>query len=212
MESLRQFEWHKDPEGYRLVHVAPRTRRIHFVKPTKEWDITPQKDESKARELNIRTTVYWGEKRPPKAGLYIAGYRYYPNIKNNKTSHVTVRPFENDELVSLNLLNHSRSPEAWIEFSNKFGMLGTESERWYLVGRDPKVFMYDVEPEGAFHHLINVLARIYWYFPAVQSKDTEHLRKFIWWDSDDSVRELWGSQRHSNATGHRNKRIFEGGG
>jgi hypothetical protein len=192
MESLKKFEWHKDPDGYRLVYVTPRSRRIHFAKSPTKWEEKPEKDDGTARELSIQTTIYWGEKRPPKSGLYVAGYRSYPNTKKGDASYVTVRPFENDNLVSLNLLNHSHTPNEWIDFANKFGMLGTEKERWYLVGRDPKVFMYSVEPEGAFHHLINVLLRIYWYFPAIQARNTDYLRRFIEWDSESVVRETWG--------------------
>ncbi|MEH2529131.1 hypothetical protein V1277_004493 [Bradyrhizobium sp. AZCC 1588] len=200
MESLRQFEWHKDPNGYRLVYVAPRTRRIHFAKPHIEWEAKPEKDEGSARELSIKTTLYWGERRPPKSGLYIAGYRSYLNTRKGNASYVTVRPFENDDLVSLNLVSQSCSPQAWIDFSNRFGMLGTEKERWHLTGRDPKIFMYSVESEGAFHHLVNVLLRIYQYFPAIQSKNSDYLRRFIEWDSNDVVRETWGPRLGATQT------------
>jgi hypothetical protein len=192
MESLKQFEWHRDPNGYRLVYVAPGSRRTYFVKANDDWNAKPERAEARVRELSIRTTEYRGEKRPPKAGLYIAGYRAYLNVKNSNPSYVTVRPFENDDLVSLNLLKTADSPRAWIDFSNKFGLLGTGKERWLLSGRDPKLFIYSVEAEGQFHHLLNVLLRIYRYFPAIQSNNTDHLGRFIEWESDDVVRETWG--------------------
>ncbi|HEX9211057.1 MAG TPA: hypothetical protein VF901_11140 [Bradyrhizobium sp.] len=141
--------------------------------------------------MSIATTLYRGEKRPARPGLYIAAHRMHPN-SDDSPSHVAIRPFEGDELVSLNLLNSAGSPKAWIEFSNRFGMLRTEKERWHLTGRDRRLFLYSVEAEGEFHHLCNVLWRIYNYYPAMRTGDADLLGRFIEWDSDDVVREKWG--------------------
>jgi hypothetical protein len=165
---------------------------VQFVKPSKAWDHKLEKQAGRERELSIRTTEYYGEKRPAKAGLYIIGQRLYPNLPRNKRSYVITKPFATDDLISLNLVNASNSPSAWIDFTNKFGMLGTEKERWFLSGRDPRVFVCDVEAEGSFHHLLNVLRRIYDYFPAIQSKNSNHLSRFIEWDSEGIPREKWG--------------------
>jgi hypothetical protein len=43
-----------------------------------------------------------------------------------------------------------------------------------------------------WHHLRNVLRRIYRYSPAIKKRDSKSLSKFITWDSDDIVREERG--------------------
>ncbi|SEI19707.1 hypothetical protein [Tardiphaga sp. OK245] len=193
MESLKQFEWFKDPNGYRVAFVSPSSRRVSFIKPNRNWgDEKFEKAPDKVSQLSIRTTEYRGEKRPPKSGLYIVGHQAYLNARNSEPSHVAVRPFQSDDLISLNLLKNATSPNSWIDFSNKFGLLGTAKERWFLTGRDPKVFMCTVEAEGEFHHLLNVLRRIYGYFPAIKAANTDYLSRFIEWESDDVVRETWG--------------------
>jgi hypothetical protein len=189
MESLKRFEWSKDPNGYRLVRVSP-SGRTFFVKPADHWEDEFEKEKSQPREMNIATTLYRGEKRTARPGLYIAAHRMH--LSGGSPSRVATRPFEGDELVSLNLLNSIGSPKAWIEFSNRFGMLGTEKENWYLTGRDRRLFMYSVEAEGEFHHLCNVLWRVYNYYPAIRTGDADLLGRFIEWDSDDVVRENWG--------------------
>jgi hypothetical protein len=189
MESLKQFEWYKDPNGYRLVRVSP-SGRTFFVKPADHWEDKFEKEERQPREMKIATTIYRGEKRAARPGLYIAAHRMH--LSGGPPSNVATRPFDGDELVSLNLLNGVGSPKAWIEFSNRFGMLGTEEERWHLTGRDRRIFMYSVEAEGEFHHLCNVLWRIYTYYPAIRTRNADLLGRFIEWDSDGVAREKWG--------------------
>src|ERR1043166_7434547 len=98
-----------------------------------------------------------------------------------------IRPFEGDELVSLNLLRAEDSPAGWLKFTNKYGMLKPlrELDHWYLLGRDKRLFMYQLEAEGEWHHLRKTLFKIYSFYPAIQRRDSRWLAHFIKWQDDD---------------------------
>jgi len=114
----------------------------------------------------------------------------YPNFE-------VVYPFATNELVSLNLLQSAHGPEGWLDFTNKFGMIGRASsaDRWTMSGKDKRLFICDVEHEGDWHHLTKVLSQIYRNFPAIQKRNVDYLSKKIEWESDDVVRQNSGSMR-----------------
>jgi hypothetical protein len=47
----------------------------------------------------------------------------------------------------------------------------------------------NVEHESEWHHLRRTLFKIYNYYPAIKTKNTKYLSQFIYWESDDVVRE-----------------------
>jgi len=66
-------------------------------------------------------------------------------------------------------------------------------DRWHLCGKEKRTFIAEIEHEGEWHHLRNVLFRIYTYYPAIRDKDSEFLSNYITWSSEDAVREDTGA-------------------
>jgi len=188
MESLKRFEWFRDPAGYRLAWFPSGRSKAYWSHPSDHWSGPQSADRS--IKLDIDT-------KPEKArqGLYIAGYRYDVNARKGSSdgmaSREIIRPFANDELVSRNLLETEDSPRGWLDFTNKYGLIGrTRSvNSSHLTGRDKRWFIYEVEHEGQWHHLRRTLFKIYNYYPAIQKRDKKYLAKFIQWDSAGVVRE-----------------------
>jgi hypothetical protein len=196
MESLKSFEWYRDLAGYRLALLPVRGKKAFWVDaPSSEWSERPKFDRSVT--LDIGTSQYQGEKRVPKQGCYIAGHRQVLNVRkpDENPEFESICPFASNELVSLNLLQKARGPEGWLDFANKFGMIGRRStlERWHMSGKDKRWFICDVEHEGEWHHLKKILSRIYQDYPAIKKRDSKHLSKAIEWESDDIVREYRGA-------------------
>jgi hypothetical protein len=61
-----------------------------------------------------------------------------------------------------------------------------------MSGKDERWFICDVEHEGEWHHLRNVLSKIYQDYPAIKKRDSKYLSTVIEWESDDVVRENRG--------------------
>jgi hypothetical protein len=192
MESLKRFEWYRDAAGYRLAWLPPNSKKALWIEhPNMGWPENRNIDRS--MRLDIFTSESRGEKRIAKSGTYIAGFRQTLHVrKPDETAYVEkVRPFETDELVSLNLLKTAHTPKGWLDFTNKYGMIGRQPilDHWHLSGKDKHWFIYQVEHEAEWRHLTNVLSRIYNDYPAIEKRDSKHLSKIIRWDSNDEVRE-----------------------
>jgi hypothetical protein len=199
MESLKSFEWYRNVGGYRLAWRPQRGKSAFWInEPSDGWSGGHEIDRSAM--LEISTGQGRGEKRIAARGMYVAHTVQILNRgkPDELSSFEIVRPFESNELVSLNLLQTGGSPQGWLSFANRYGMIGRQSalDRWHLTGRgagkDKRWFICEVEHEGEWHHLRNVLRRIYRYFPAIKKRDSKFLSKFITWDSDDVVREEQG--------------------
>jgi hypothetical protein len=193
MESLRNFEWHRDVAGYRLVWLPPKGKKAFWIdRPSSViWPKVHEID--RATELDVFPGETKGEKDILKRGAYIAGFRQtIHRRKSDETAHVEiVRPFETNELISLNLLKTAHTPQGWLDFTNKYGMIGRESihEHWFLGGKDKYSFIYQVEHQGEWHRLTRVLSRIYNDYTAISKKDAVYLSRIIKWESDCEVRE-----------------------
>jgi hypothetical protein len=191
MQSLRSFEWYRDSAGYRLAWLPSRGKKAFWIDtPNRSW--SGEHIVNRSTALNISTTEYQGEKRVANSGMYIGGHRQTFIGKRNETSPVEIiRPFEKNEVVSLNILETDSTPNGWLDFTNRYGMLGHRPllNRWHMSGKDTQLFICEVEHEGEWHHLRNVLFRIYYYYDAKKSRDSSFLSKFIKWESDNVVRE-----------------------
>jgi hypothetical protein len=192
MESVKSFEWYRDVAGYRLAWLPRRGKRAYWIaNPDSSWSVRQNIDRSV--KLDIFTTEYQGEKRVAESGIYVVGHRQTINRRRpDELSPVeAVRPFEGNELVSLNLLRTGRSPRGWLDFTNKYGMIGHTSilDRWHLSGKEDRWFICRVEHESEWRRLINVLSTIYNYYTAIKRKDSKYLSTIIKWESDDAVRE-----------------------
>ncbi len=192
MESLKSFEWFRDLGGYRLAWMPKRDGKAHWIRrPGDGW--SEKYDVEQTSPLQISTTQYAGEKRVANVGVYIAGQRQWFGKKtaDDLWEGEIVRPFETDEVVSLNLLRAGSTLKGWLDFTNKYGLLGHRPilDRWHLSGREKRTFIAEVEHESEWHHLRNVLFRIYEYYPAIQNRDSAFLNNFITWESNDIVRE-----------------------
>src|SRR6266545_8096684 len=196
MEALKRFEWLRDPTGYRLAWIPVGRKVAYWAQASDHWGEKQIADRS--TKMQIVTTQYYGEKRRASPGLYIAGHRCDLNARKKATESVSrwerIRPFETDELISLNLLQTESGPKGWLDFTNRYGLVGHRAplDSWHLFGRDKRQFLYEVENEGEWHHLKRILFKIYNYHPAITKRDTKFLSKFIQWDSDNSVREDGG--------------------
>jgi hypothetical protein len=192
MESLKSFEWYRDLAGYRLALLPKRGNKAFWIENS-DGGWSTELDVDRSVKLDISATQYHGEKRIPKKGIYIAGHRQILNTGKPDESprFEAVYPFKTDELVSLNLLQKARGPKGWLDFTNKFGMIGHEPalHQWHMSGRDKRWFVCSVEHEGEWHHLTNVLSKIYQDYPAIKKRDSKHLFKIIDWESDDIVRQ-----------------------
>jgi hypothetical protein len=192
MESLIDFEWHRMVDGYRLACLPKRGRSAYWITdPGSDW--AGRQDVDRSAKLEISTTEYQGEKRVARAGVYIAGRTQTLNKgkPDEMSRYEIMRPFEGNELVSLNLLRAGRTPKTWLEFTNKYGMIGHVPlrDRWHMFGKDKQHFICEVEHEGEWHHLTSVLSQIYNDHPAIENRDKSYLSKIIKWESDDIVRE-----------------------
>jgi hypothetical protein len=206
MESLIDFEWRRVIGGHRLAWLPQRGNSAYWIaEPGSNWAGRQTVDRS------AKLSIYQGgEKRLARAGIYIVGRRQTLNREkpDEMSPEEIVRPFDTNELVSLNLLRAGHTPKAWLEFTNKYGMIGREPllDRWHLFGND---FVCEVEPEGEWHHLTKVLSNIYYDHPAIESRDVSYLSKIIKWESDDVVREdrgmKLGSARVQTAIAMRGK-------
>jgi hypothetical protein len=199
MESLKSFESYRNVAGYRLAWMPMRGRHAFWIsEPSDDWSGRQVIDRSAG--LEISTSQGRGEKRVAKRGMYVAHTVQILNRRgpDEVPDFEIMRPFESNELVSMNLLTAGDSPQDWINFINKFGLIGHQPllDRWHLFGRDAgkdkRHFICEVEHEGEWHHLRNVLGRIYRYHPAISKRDSKTLSRFITWDSDDVVREERG--------------------
>lgn len=159
----------------------------------REEDWSEKYEVERSSPLEISTAQYAGEKRVSKAGVYIAGQRQWLNRRKPDDSWrgEVVRPFDSDEVVSLNLLRKGNTLKGWLDFTNKYGLIGHAPvlDRWLLCGKEKRAFIAEIEHEGEWHHLRNVLFRIYKYYPAIRDRDSEFLSNFITWSSNDVVRE-----------------------
>jgi len=179
MEALKHFEWMRDPQGFRLAWIPIGRTKAQWVEPGKKW--SEKYDANGAENLHIRTTEYRRESCRAHPGLYIAGYRHDVNVRKSsphaKPQGEIVRPFETDELVSLNLLRLENSPRGWLQFANRYGLLGHPPplERWHLTGRDQRLFTYEVEHEAEWHRLRKVLRSIFVYYPAIKKRDSKRV-------------------------------------
>jgi len=221
MESVKSFEWYRNAGGYRLAWVPQRGKSAFWVnKPSDDWSGGHEIDRS--AKLEISADQGRGEKRVAARRIYFAhtvqilnrGKPYeLPNFE-------TVRPFESNELVSLNLLRTGNTPQGWLNFANRYGMIGHRAlDHWYLtgrgVGKDKRWFICDVEHESEWHRLRNILRRVYHYFPAIKERGSKPLSRFITWDSDDVVREergpLFGKTNLRMAIAIRGEQNFKSG-
>jgi hypothetical protein len=173
-----------------------RGRHAFWInEPSDDW--SGGQDIDRSARLEISASEGRGEKRVAKRGMYVAHIVQILNRRrpDEVPEFEIVRPFESNELVSKNLLTSGNSPQGWINFINKFGLIGRQPllDRWHLFGRgtgkDKRHFICEVEHEGEWHHLRNVLGKIYRYHPAIRKRDSKTLSRFITWDSDDVVRE-----------------------
>jgi hypothetical protein len=197
MESLKSFEWVRDTAGYRLAWMPKRGGKAYWLSRSEE-DWSDEYEVERSSPLEISTTQYAGEKRISKAGVYIAGQRQWLNRRNpdDLWCGEVVRPFDSDEVVSLNLLRTGSTLKGWLDFTNKYGLIGHIPilDRWHLFGKEKRTFIAQVEHEGGWHHLRNVLFRIYEYYPAIRDRDSAFLSSFITWFSEDAVHEDRGNK------------------
>jgi hypothetical protein len=195
MESLKSFEWYRDLAGYRLAALPVPGKKALWIETSDLGWSTEQKVDRSVK-LDISTTQYQGEKRIPKKGIYIAGHRQTINHRKpiEPPRLEAVYPFATNELVSLNLLRTNRGPKGWLDFTNRFGMIGREPSlhQWHMSGKDERWFVCDVEHEGEWHHLTSVLSKIYQDYPAIKKRDTKYLSKIVEWESEDVVRQNRG--------------------
>src|SRR5690349_5813271 len=101
MESLKTFAWRRDIAGSRLAWLPPKGGKAFWIEqPDRGWSQKQIIDRS--TKLDISTSQYHGEKRIPKAGIYIASYQQTLNFRKPDELPVSevVKPFETDELVS----------------------------------------------------------------------------------------------------------------
>jgi hypothetical protein len=194
MESLKNFAWHKNKAAYRLALLPERGKKAFWAKsPSEDW--FKDKEFDRSVKLDISTSQYQGEKRIPKKGFYVAGHRQILNVRkqDQNPQFEVIYPFATNELVSRNLLQ-AGDPEGWLDFTNKFGMIGRRSslDRWHMSGKDKQWFVCDVEHEGDWHRLRKVLSIIYQDYPAIKRCDSKYLSTVIEWESDDVVRENRG--------------------
>lgn len=193
MENLKAFEWYRNTSGYRLAWMPRRGKKAFWItQPADVWGDEKQVIERNS-ELHISTTEYQGEKRIANSGIYIADLRQ--TVHPGKTDEIplfeAVHPFQSDDLVSLNLLRTAHSPQGWLDFTNKYGMIGHRPilDRWHMGEKKGQWRIYEVEHEGEWHHLTGVLSRIYQDYQAIKKRDSVYLSKIIKWDSDNVVRE-----------------------
>jgi hypothetical protein len=194
MESLKKFRWYRDKAGYRLALLPERGKKALWAKsPSNDWLKGQELDRSV--KLDIATSQYQGEKRIAKKGFYVAGHRQILNVRkpDENPQLEVIYPFATDELVSRNLLQ-VHDPEGWLDFTNKFGMIGRRPsvDQWHMSGKDDRWFICEVEHEGEWHHLRSVLSKIYQDYPAIKKRDSKYLSTVIEWESDDVVRENRG--------------------
>lgn len=191
MESLKDFETVRDAAGYRLAWMSKAGGKAFWISRPGDW--LEKYEVERSSPLNISTTEYWGEKRVARAGVYITGQRQWLNTRKRDElwQGEIVRPFNSDHVVSLNLLRAGNTVRDWLDFTNKYGLIGRSPTlgRWFLSGKDKRTFIAETEHEGEWHHLRNVLFRVYEYYPAIQNRDFAFLKNFITWESDDIVRE-----------------------
>lgn len=198
MDSLKTFSWYRDVAGYRLALLPERGVKAFWAEcSTNSWSTKQKLDRS--IELDVLTSQSLREKRVAKKGFYIAGHRQTLNVRkpDEYPNFEVVYPFATNELVSLNLLQSAQGPEGWLDFTNKFGMIGRarSTDRWSMSGKEKRRFICDVEHEGEWHHLTRVLSQIYRNFPAIQKRNVDYLSKKIEWESDDLVRQNAGFTR-----------------
>ena len=159
--------------------------------PCNDW--SDKYEVERSSPLEISTTQYAGEKRVANAGLYVAGERQWLNKRkpDDLWRWEVVRPFDTDEVVSLNILRTGSTPKGWLDFTNKYGLIGHTPvlDRWHLGGKEKRAFIANTDHEGEWHHLINVLVRIYEYYPAIRDRNSGFLSSRITWFSDDAVHE-----------------------
>lgn len=185
MESLSNFEWRRDPAGYRFAWIPERQRKAYWVTAAEKWSGAKSID----RSIKLEIWQPHGETRRASSGLYLAGFRNDLNVKGAKTPFEIVKPFAGEELVSRNLLESDSGPQGWLQFTNKYGQLSNDNQ-WHLGGRDKRWFVYlNTVHEGEWHHLRRTLFKIYNYYPAIKAKNSKYLSRFIHWESDDIVRE-----------------------
>src|SRR5690349_4756848 len=128
MESLKNFRWRREVNEPRLAYLAQRGKNAFWVKDAGlQWDRGHTLD--KATKLIIATSQYYGEKRIPKSGLYISGSRqtFHRNRADEMSPSEIIRPFVSNELISKNALQMSGSPQGWLEFTKKYGLIGHTS-------------------------------------------------------------------------------------
>src|ERR1043166_1501077 len=109
MESLKKFEWVRDVAGYRLACIPKRGGKAHWIRELNEsW--SEKQDLDRSSIFDVSTTQYAGEKGVAKSGIYITGQRQYINRKarDQMWRGEIVRPFQSDEVLSLNLLRAGR--------------------------------------------------------------------------------------------------------
>jgi hypothetical protein len=189
---LKDFEWFRNPAGYQLAWLARRGKAAYWIQETeKGW--SEEQDVDRAVKLHISTTEYQGEKRVAASGIYIASRLRTVNTREVFPSEV-IRPFAANEVVFLNLLRTARTPKGWLDFTNKYGMIGHSPilHRWHMSAREKKWFIYDVEHEGEWHGLVNVLSQIYYDYAAIKKRDSKYLSKIIKWFSNNQVHEYRG--------------------
>jgi hypothetical protein len=186
MESIKQFEWYKDSERFRLAWVPPRGKDAYWVKSSNRWG--DKQDVDRSIKLEVHQPGEPGTK--PRSGLYITGFRGEPR-KHDAVHIDTVRPFSGDEVVSMNILRTENKPNEWLKFVNKYGMIRPirRLESTHIFGREKRLFYYEAEHEGEWHYLRRVLGKIYGYSEALKKRDTKFLKNFIQWDSRGTVRE-----------------------
>lgn len=187
MESLTSFEWLRDPVGCRLAWLAPRKKNAHWVTALDDWSSPRAIDRSIKIEI-----APWQNRERARPGFYIVGFRYDPYVKNSTIPSERIRPFAGEELISRNLLEADAGPSGWLEFTNKYGPLSSRDDRdaCYAAGRDKRQFMYQLASHaGEWHHLRRTLFKIYNYYPAIRARDSKYLSQFVYWESDDVVRE-----------------------
>jgi hypothetical protein len=174
--------------GCRLAWLPQSKKNAYWVTTLDGWSGPRAID----RSIKLEITPWQNQSERVRSGLYVVGFRYEPYIKNSIIPTERIKPFTGEELVSRNLLEADSGPVSWLEFTNKYGPLSfrDDQDACYAAGRDKRQFMYQLASHaGEWHHLRRTLFKIYNYYPAIRARDSKYLSQFIFWESDDVVRE-----------------------